>query len=194
MGRRRRRASGAQAAASALAAVIALSLVEALWRWLLLACLFAALVGVPLWIYRARSLRAREALAEQQRLRQAANLATLLALDPAGFESLVATALRELGYLMVREVGRSGDRGVDILAIDQDGRTVAVQCKRYANSIGGPAIRNFAGARQQVGAQRAIFVTTAHFTNEAALAAGRLGIELWDGARLTRTLRWLADR
>ena len=57
------------------------------------------------------------------------------------------------------------------------------ECKRYANPVGAPLIRNFRGAMEGR-VTHGIFVTTSTFTNEAQKEANRPGakqVQLIDG-------------
>jgi restriction system protein len=121
----------------------------------------------------------------------------LLALTPRQFERAVADLLHDLGYRRVEIVGKSGDLAADLLAVDQNGRTVAVQCKRYApgTKIGSPEIQKFIGmvtVHHRV--DRGIFVTTTQFSEPTRSLAEQHSLELFDGSRLSATLATLADR
>jgi restriction system protein len=121
---------------------------------------------------------------------------TVLALPPAGFESLCKRLLTELGLVQLRTVGQSGDRGIDI-----DGHLrvnsvvsfrVGVQCKRYsdANTVSPSQIREFQGALGPY--DRGIFMTTSVFTQRAeeqATSPGYKPIDLIDGERLVELLQ-----
>lgn len=89
----------------------------------------------------------------------------------------------------MRRVGGSGDLNADVTARDPQGRSVVVQCKRYAvgNRIGSPAIQTFIGmAHVHHKAERGIFVTTSSYTDDARALARQHGLTLWDGSDLTR--------
>ncbi|MFI6738825.1 restriction endonuclease [Nonomuraea sp. NPDC050451] len=62
------------------------------------------------------------------------------------FEQLVAERMIAEGFRRVQIRGGTGDGGVDITAVAPDGTRCAVQCKRYNQSVGAPAVRNFLGA------------------------------------------------
>jgi Restriction endonuclease len=115
----------------------------------------------------------------------------LLILTPAAFELAVADLFRDLGFKKVRRVGRAGELAADIVAKDEKGRSVIIQCKRYdpAGKVGSREIQLFIGmARTHHRADRAIFVTTAEFSRPAIDLARRHRIELIDGNRLAATL------
>ena len=122
---------------------------------------------------------------------------TLLNMKPDAFERLVMRILRESGFVQVEVTGRSGDGGIDgkgiaklqgILSFH-----VVFQCKRYKDSIGSAAIRDFRGA--MIGrADKGLFITTGAFTNEAIKEATRAGappIDLVDGEDLAIMLKQL---
>ncbi len=80
---------------------------------------------------------ARETEAQQEAAHAAAesgDLDFILSLSPTQFEYTMAALLRMLGMTDVERVGGRGDLGVDITALDSNGRTMVVQCKRYART------------------------------------------------------------
>lgn len=119
--------------------------------------------------------------------------------DPQFFERLVVDLLVAMGYggsrvEAARQVGRSGDEGIDGV-IDEDALgldVIYVQAKRYdpANSIGREKIQQFAGALVGQGASKGVFVTTSSFTKGASDYASRIPqrIVLIGGDELTRLM------
>ncbi len=126
--------------------------------------------------------------AKGQQLR-ARTLGEMLGMTPTQFEQATATLLRDLGYRNVRRVGGSGDLCADIQCQDTEGRSVVVQCKRYApgNRVGSPAIQTFIGmVTVHHRAERGIYVTTSDYTDPARALARRHGFDLLDGNDLAR--------
>jgi restriction system protein len=121
------------------------------------------------------------------RLRIASDLGRLRALTPSEFEHVVATAFGASGW-KVRVVGGAGDEGADLIGTDPEGRRTVIQCKRYAQgqSIGSPVIQLVIGARAIHRAERAVVVTTSHFTEPARRLAGREHVELIDATAVTK--------
>lgn len=120
-----------------------------------------------------------------------AALRDLLALTSVEFERACGRLLQDLGYTHVRRVGGPGDLALDLHARDTEGRSVAVQCKRYAphNKVSSPDLQRFIGmARAHHGAERAIVMTTSTFTAAAVSLARQHRIELWDGDQLSKLL------
>ncbi len=125
-------------------------------------------------------------------------LSLLQNFEPSAFERFCAALLRHLGMVGVKEIGGSGDKGIDGIGYLPMGigsiitTKIAFQCKRY-NDNGGvtPAqVREFRGA---IGhrAEKGIIFTTGYFTKEAKAAAGddmATPIELVDGERLVELL------
>lgn len=119
------------------------------------------------------------------------HLMELFALTPAQFEDAVGHLLHDLGYRRVHRIGRTGDLTADLTAVDPEGRTVVVQCKRYApgSKVGSPDIQQFIGmCTVHHQAERGIFVTTSEFSAPARALAERHALELFDGARLAASL------
>jgi restriction endonuclease Mrr len=78
---------------------------------------------------------AEQARKEQERLAHLNSLGALLALTPTQFEEIVCKLLATIkGLYSVKRVGGSGDLVADIIARNNHGELVVIQCKRY----GGP--------------------------------------------------------
>lgn len=113
-------------------------------------------------------------------------LEVLKNISPKQFEELTALTLRCAGFSKVKVTGRSSDGGIDgvgLLKINLVKFKVVFQCKRYKESVGAGAIRDFRGAKEGRG-DRAIFVTTGTFTADAKREAekdGAMLITLIDG-------------
>ena len=105
--------------------------------------------------------------------------------------------LRESGFVQVEVTGRSGDGGIDGKGIIKLQNVlsyhVVFQCKRYKESVGAGAIRDFRGA--MIGrADKGLFITTGAFTRDAIKEATRDGaspIDLIDGEDLVDMLKQL---
>lgn len=158
-----------------LLAFIGVSAAVALWY----VALPLALLCLAVWLLARRGRRIRS-------LTTALTVGGWYAMSPAGFEVAVAQLLSLRGFTRVRVVGRSGDEGTDILAVDEAGRRVVVQAKRWAMSakVGSVAIQNLLGAAAIRHADRAMLVTTAGFTPAALDLADRMDVDLIDGAAL----------
>mgnify|MGYP000725358079 CR=1 FL=1 len=114
----------------------------------------------------------------------------LLAYTPEEFERLVAKLWQFDGYdTSVTQL--SNDKGIDVTATDGT-EEIVIQAKRNApkNNVGRPTIQKTEGARVQVGADRAVVVTTSDFTTGARDAERDLGgsMELVDGRELLTRL------
>jgi restriction system protein len=123
-------------------------------------------------------------------------LGILRSLRPDAFERLAQRLLREAGFIKVEVTGRSGDGGIDglgVLRLNLLSFPVSFQCKRYQNSVGAGAIRDFRGA--MVGrSDKGLLITTGTFTSEAKREATRDGapaIDLIDGDQLCDLLKQL---
>lgn len=152
-----------------------------IWPYLLLAAAFGGL-AVLAWFTRRRlaEVRRKEALFQaEQRIREAnRTLKDIDTLSGDDFERQVAAMLREGGCTEVERVGGRGDRGRDVSGVLPDGRSLLVQCKRYAphRSVGSGDMQRLLGARTDFGADVAILVTNARFTADAERYARENGI------------------
>jgi restriction system protein len=118
----------------------------------------------------------------------------LVALSPGGFERLCQRLLREAGFRDVEVLGKSGDGGIDgvgVLRISLVAFPVYFQCKRYKDSVGAGAVRDFRGAMAGRG-EKGLLITTGTFTREARQEASRDGappVELVSGDELADLLK-----
>ena len=105
-------------------------------------------------------------------------VANVKELSPRQFEEFIADLFEMLGYI-VKLTPQTGDEGIDIFIV-KDERTIAVQCKKYTNLVGGPEIQRFIGAMRNSKAQKGIFITTSGYTMQAEKFASQEKIELID--------------
>ena len=124
-------------------------------------------------------------------------LERILMMHPTAFEKLIVDLMLGMGYGANgsgERLGRTSDGGIDgiinedVLGLD----IIHLQAKRYAtgNTIGVEKIREFAGALDERGATKGVFVTTSHFAPTAIQYAQRSPkrLILIDGKELTRLL------
>ncbi|MFJ4935779.1 restriction endonuclease [Streptomyces pseudovenezuelae] len=139
------------------------------WPYLLGFLLVGAAGTIGWWLWRTdRLLRAGDRRRREEDALRAGRrtLAEVDVMTGTEFEELVAGLCRRDGCTQVRRVGGAGDNGADVLGRLPDGRTMVVQCKRYAPSRAIPnrELRDLVGARVHFGADVAVFVTTSRFT------------------------------
>ncbi|MEU5339194.1 restriction endonuclease [Streptomyces asoensis] len=137
------------------------------------ALIAAAGIGWTAWWLRRtdRMLRSKDGAWRRQE-EIAAGRRTLAAIDTMSgteFEEVVAELCRRDGCTEVRRVGGTGDNGADVLGRLPDGRTMVIQCKRYAphRTIASREVRDLLGARVHFTADVAIFVATTRFSPQA---------------------------
>ncbi|WTW95925.1 restriction endonuclease [Streptomycetaceae bacterium NBC_01309] len=165
------------------ALVVAVALVYRVSGWpYALAALVAGVLGGAAWfVVRAdrhvraadHEWRAEDAVAAGRR-----TLDELDAMTGTQFEEHVAALCRRDGCTEVRRVGGAGDNGADVRGRMPDGRTMVVQCKRYAPKAAIPArdMRELRGAQAHFKADVAILVTTSRFTRQSTAFAVENGI------------------
>lgn len=97
------------------------------------------------------------------------------------FEYFIAVLLKEMDYGNVIVTPQRKDFGTDITA-EKDGKTVAVQCKKYNenNRVGNVDIQKLIGSMRYYRASHSIFVTTSYYTNHALEQTKNASIDLWD--------------
>lgn len=110
-------------------------------------------------------------------------------ISPRQFEELVAYIFRRSGY-ETKITAAPGDKGIDIIAFKQDPlveTTSIIQCKHYSREhpVSSSYVYAFYGVKQLENADRAIFVTSSKFSNEAKEIAKRFtDLELIDREQL----------
>lgn len=121
---------------------------------------------------------------EQKRraAQRAMELADIDALDGVAFERYIGDILLSQGY-HIRYTPRSGDDGVDLLA-SKGKQTYGIQAKRYKGSVGNHAVMEAHTGAAHYHAQKAIVVTTSHFTARSRLLAASTGVRLIDREEL----------
>lgn len=129
-------------------------------------------------------------------------IAAVMQASPSFFEHLVVDLLLKVGYGGAFEgagivTKQSGDGGIDgIIREDKLGfNSIYIQAKRWQTeqTIGRPEIQKFAGALLGQGAAKGLFITTAHFSNEAKKYAESISsptskIVLIDGDQLAQLM------
>lgn len=131
--------------------------------------------------------------------RRAEILQRLLGAPPKFFEKVVVDLIVAMGYGSTQKdaaeaLGGAGDGGVDgVIREDRLGLDlIYVQAKRYTDTAITPEqIRSFAGALDDKGARKGVFITTSRFSAEAERFAARQQMKrivLIDGERLTRLM------
>ncbi|MFJ6619847.1 restriction endonuclease [Kitasatospora sp. NPDC091335] len=89
----------------------------------------------------------------------------LFEMDPLDFEDLIAELFRLRGF-EVMTTARSGDVGVDVVAVDPTpvtGGKIVIQAKRYKRTVPPTAVRDLESTVRHHGANKGILVTTAGF-------------------------------
>lgn len=89
--------------------------------------------------------------------------------SPKRFEEIVGELFLKYGY-DVEHIGKTGDGGVDLIAIENRNivnTKLLIQCKRYRNKVGVAPVRELYGVKEDLGASKAVLVTTSEFTKGA---------------------------
>lgn len=115
---------------------------------------------------------------------------SLYNMDPYDFERLVADYFLKRGYVSAQTVGGSGDRGIDVLATNVEGKYEFIQCKRYrkGSNIGSTPIQRVDSMKTSRKAVKAWVFTTSDFTPEGIDEASITGVKLVNGDELIASL------
>jgi restriction system protein len=142
-----------------------------------LVCLAAGFKG---WQMRRR---------QQAFLTEHVDIGWLNRLSWQSFEHQVAEVYRQQGYSVEETGGGGSDGGVDLI-LYREGQKTVVQCKRWKTyKVGVKPVRELFGVMTAEGADRAIFITSGIYTNEALQFAEGKPLELVDGAQFAVMLR-----
>ncbi|GGV28843.1 hypothetical protein GCM10010293_28570 [Streptomyces griseoflavus] len=179
--RRRRARLKAGAAGGGVALVLLVVFWSAVWPYGTGALVVGGAGAAGWWLWRTdRFLRRGDRLWRQEEQVRAGrrSLAEVDAMSGTEFEDLVAQLCRRDGCTEVRRVGGANDNGADVVGRLPDGRTLVIQCKRYApnRTIPSRELRDLLGARVHFGADLAVFVTTTRFSRPSEDFALRNGI------------------
>ena len=114
----------------------------------------------------------------------------LYVMDPYDFERLIADYFVRRGFVHAEVIGRSGDRGVDVLATNIQGEYELIQCKRYrrGNNIGSTPIQRVHSYMRTRNASRAWVITTSDFTPEGRDEARITNVTIMNGQELIQSL------
>lgn len=100
-------------------------------------------------------------------------------MDGTEFEQWCAELLKKKGFTNVFVTQASKDQGADILA-EMDGRTYAIQCKRYGKPVGNKAVQEAIASREYYQADLGMVITNNYFTTNAIDLANTTDVILWD--------------
>ncbi|MEV0979486.1 restriction endonuclease [Streptomyces sp. NPDC049915] len=175
------RGRGVTAYGTGLAAALLVAGAAAGWAYALAVVLAGGLTAAGCRLWRTdRGLRRHDRRWRHEQAVEAGrrSLATVDAMTGGEFEELVAALCRRDGCTRVRRVGGAYDGGADVMGRLPDGRTMVVQCKRYAPSrtVASRELRDLLGAKVHFGARVAVFVTTTRFSRPAEEFARHNGI------------------
>ena len=85
--------------------------------------------------------------------------------------------MRLEGYSIIEITPQSGDMGAD-LVVRHNGKTIVVQCKRYADAVGFQAVQEVLGAKSFYEADEAWVITDSTFTEAARKLARASNVRL----------------
>jgi restriction system protein len=150
--------------------------------------LVAWLVGHRAWIGGAAAavgLVLAVVLSAEATKRRSVSMTSIDAMTGVEFEDYVAGRLRRAGW-RVDFTPATGDYGVDLIAV-KDGRSVAVQCKRYGSPVGVAAVQQVVSGARHHDCSKSIVVSNQEFTQAARRLAhthgcqliGRRALESW---------------
>lgn len=105
------------------------------------------------------------------------------------FEQFVANLLTNLDFTKVKVTKKTGDGGVDILAINPDGEKTAIQCKRVKSKVGFKVIQEIFLGKKIHRCKKGMIITNSYFTKPALEAGAKEKLDLWCRNRLLEEMR-----
>lgn len=134
---------------------------------------------------KAKLYKAQADLCEATRRLYNTNMHVVDLMTGIEFEHFVAELLPDFGYRNVQVTKASGDEGADVIAVNQNGARVCIQCKHYSdNSVRFDAVQQIYTAKSLYACDIAMVVTNSYFTKQAMESAQRLGVKLYDRDKL----------
>ena len=91
-----------------------------------------------------------------------------------------------MGY-SVQKTGQVGDQGCD-LVVNTNNERIAVQAKRYSESVSNAAVQQVVAAQKMYGCNKAMVVASSGYTREAIELAKTDNVDLIDGKKLSELL------
>ena len=153
------------------------------WKMLIGGGIFFAFVFGVLLLYKKSKIHKQSQWQTDKELER-----YLLGLEHWEFEKYIGDLFTKLGY-KTQVIGGSYDEGIDVIA-EKDGIKHYIQCKHYRNPVGVEKIRDFYGAiTAKYSNEKAFFITTGYFTEEAERFVLDKNIELIDRPKLIRLIR-----
>jgi restriction system protein len=119
---------------------------------------------------------------------RAIRLANIDSMTGTEFEGYLKKLLTSRGY-NVNIIGGSGDLGVDLIA-SRGTERVAIQVKRYTGAVSRRAISDAVAGMQHYACNRAMVITSSHFTPGALMLARSTNCTLIDRDLLAR---WILE-
>ncbi|MFE9855221.1 restriction endonuclease [Streptomyces sp. NPDC005780] len=158
--------------AGVVCGVLLVAFWSVVWPYLVGALAFGGVAGGGWWLWRTdRFLRGGDRQWRHDEAVKAGHrtLAEVDVMTGTEFEDFVVELCRRDGCTDVRRVGGSHDNGADVLGRLPDGRSMVIQCKRYApkRKIPSREVRDLLGAKVHFKVDVAIFVATTYFSGPA---------------------------
>ncbi len=101
------------------------------------------------------------------------------------YEEYCCEYLKKHGYKHVTQTPKSGDHGIDIIAVKHR-KKYAFQCKYYENKIGNRAVQEAYTGCSFYDCDIPVVITNSTFTRNAVVEADTLGVELMEGIEIKR--------
>ncbi len=114
----------------------------------------------------------------------------LASCTPQEYERACGMILEKQGY-RISWIGGRGDQGVDLIAESEDGRKIAIQCKKYMSPVGNSGVQEVYAGAQVHSCNYCIVVCYSGFTIGAIEAADRTGVVLVHHHRLAEAAQSL---
>lgn len=108
-------------------------------------------------------------------------------MDGTMFENWCVNLLLRSGFQTAERTGKSGDQGVDIVAV-KDSIRYAIQCKCYSSHLSNTPVQEVLGGKAMYNCHVGVVMTNSTFTKGAVELAQKHGILLWDQEHIRHML------
>ena len=103
------------------------------------------------------------------------------------FENFLQNFFELKGYQVTR-TKKSHDYGADLILI-RPWESIVVQAKKTKNTVGVKAVQEIYTAKSFYQTQKAILITTSHFSKPALKLAEKIGVTCWDWEQLLKQIQ-----
>lgn len=150
--------------------------------------MFRGRIVVPIKPTEESTSSSNETSQKKYRIEDESIIASMDNMDGTDFEAFCAELLKQNGYERVRQIGGSGDQGLDVL-MEKDNIVYGIQIKRYESNVGNGAVQEAYSGKKYYNCNVGVVMTNSHFTKSAKKLAKTNSVVLWDREKVIEFIR-----